>query len=142
MARIRSARPISLAITLVAALMTWWSRSSMKVKRTPLSGGLTRLWVILQGVVWTVIVLPYVMVGPPDLDAYVTGVTIAHIDGCNPSWCAAGVWIWVWVRRSRCDFTSSGILSLRSVSRQIATLFFDQLRAFNQPLHSGRQRRL
>ena len=89
---------ISLALALIAAVSIWSSRrtlrdvalavrwttdraarwieepasSAMAARRTP-------AWAIVLALVWSVIVIPYVAVGPPDMDEYFTGVVSTNV---------------------------------------------------------------
>jgi hypothetical protein len=103
---------ISLALASIAALITWWSWSSwaamlLALRRftyrratsieeqawsTSLAAWRAPGWAVVLAIVWAVIVIPYVAVGPPDFEEYFTGVAstqvavnaIAH--GAWPFW--------------------------------------------------------
>ena len=89
---------ISLALALIAALITWWSRRTLRVIALAVRRSTDRAalwiekpapslsaarhpaaWAIVLAVVWAVIVIPYVAVGPPDMDEYFTGVVSTNV---------------------------------------------------------------
>jgi len=103
---------LSLALALIAALITWWARRSWAVKLQALRTFTYRhatsieeqaastspasrrphAWAVVLAVVWAVIVIPYVAVGPPDFEEYFTGVAStqvamkAIVHGAWPFW--------------------------------------------------------
>lgn len=90
---------ISLVLALAATVMTWWSWSlltaiALAARRAayrgatwiedtsepaPSNARLAPTWVIVLALTWAVIAIPYVRVGPPDFDEYLTGVASTHV---------------------------------------------------------------
>ena len=89
---------ISAALVLVAALITWWSRRTLRAvvsalwratsraalwigESEPLVSASRRTpaWAIVLAFVWAIIAIPYVAVGPPDMDEYFTGVVSTNV---------------------------------------------------------------